>query len=213
MTKATREQLETLSTLGLFTGRDLSSEKAAIQISEADAQGVEADDLRIDDDYLKIIQLLKRRATADLKAAKESKAKKKIIADLEIDVFELGEEIREHKQAEREDKAYYAVPREQRRINDFHEELQYYKAAKHLTKKPTKAEVKAVVEALDKAKPNWEDTRGGEKLLINTLCKNFNYLRTNKPRPNSGKKKKKGGCGKWIVLIILAVILYYMFID
>ena len=213
MTKATREQFETLAALGLFKGRDMTTEKAQTLIDEARASGVKENDDNVDEAYLKILQLLKRRATAELKDAEANKAKKKDIIALRLRLVDLGEEISQLKSEERETKTYYEDPAKYK-ANRIHEEIQGYRGCNKLTKKPTKAEVKAVVEALIEQKPDWETYKDGklQKLIIDTLRRNYKHLRSKSPRPNSGKSKKQKstGCFTWLFLIILCIIVYYM---
>lgn len=211
MSKATREQLERLAEYGLFKGRDMEADRAQSLIEEAEANGVKVDDESYEAGYLKISQLLKRRKASELKAARESQAKKALIAELENDLLVLDEEVRELKQDAREEKEYYndRAKFEARRI---HEQITFYKSYTKLTKKPTIAEIKAVMVAIIEQKPDWHSIKEKklENLIVDTLRRNFKHLRTDKPRPNSKKKKESSGCLKWLILIIFCVIIYYM---
>lgn len=209
MSKATQKQLELIAALGFFEGRDIKKESAGKIIAQAKEQGIKPDWAKKDAVELKIIQIMKRRCVAALKSANNKGADAETIKVLEEELEEWECEVEDYKEDLKDQKED-----ERDRINDIHEQIEGFKGYKRLTKKPTKAEVKAVVEAMDEAKRGWENDKNADRDLINNLASNFTHLRTKKPRPSSGKKKKKsGGCLKWIFYIIVAMVIYFTFLQ
>ena len=219
MSKATQPQLELVAALGKFEGRDLSKAQASSLINEAKAEGIAVDWEKKDKQYLKILQILKRRLTASIKKETDIEQKK----ELEEELSFLCEEIEEWKDYLKEDaddkreEAKQDKENARYRIDNFHEEIQDYKGYSRLTKKPTKGEIRTIVEAMDKEKPDWEDDKRAESNLIDNLLLNYKHLGNKKPRPSAsrpsgGKKKKEStSCFTWLFLIVIIVIIYNMF--
>lgn len=86
------------------------------------------------------------------------------------------------------------------------------------TKKPTIAEMKATVEALDAWNKYWKEDKKAWEYVRGTLTTNFPHLTSKQSRPSSGTGKAKGiakqssNAGCLLIGIILFFALWYFFI-
>lgn len=206
MDKASQAQLELIAALGVFEGKDLSKEDASKLINEAQAQGVKPDWGIKEAEFLKIAQIMKSRLTASLSALKSAKAegaKPAVIRSLQNDLDAWVKEIEDYKKnLTWDDDDDYA------RVDDFHVGIEHYKGYGKLSRKPTREEIKLTVEELDRNKPDWEQEKEAEQLLLDTLTENFKRLRANDSRPS---KKKKRVSRRHLLLIAALLIVLAIF--
>ncbi len=193
-----------IAAFGLFEGKDIKSEDAGQLITQGKKQGLKPDWEKKDAVYLKILQIMKRRDVAALKKATDPEEKEKLEEAIELwieEIEEWKEDIKSQKEESRD------------RISEIHSLIEGYPNYKSLSKKPAKAEIKGIVEAMDKERPEWEYEKKGDLYLINNLASNFKHLRSSKPRPSSGKgkEKKSFGCLSWCVLGFILWGLYMFF--
>lgn len=204
MSKASQRQMELVAAFGLFEGEDLTKAKASELITSAQAHGMEPDWELKEAAFLKIAQIIKRRTVAALKAAKAKNDDPEKIKELEEELEWLNEDIEEHKrelidqkeearEEAREEREELKDQREMLKdqVDEIHEVIDVYTNYDRLTKKPTKAEIKAIVEGMNEARPDWDMEEQADTFLIDNLYNNFEHLRTNIPRPSSQKKPQQ----------------------
>jgi hypothetical protein len=148
-----------------------------------------------------------------IRALKARGAKEGFSEEIEAQISELEEEIDEIKSDIKDEKYFQKYE-----IKELKEMFESSKYSNGFTKKPTIAEMKATVEALDAWNKYWkEDTKAWE-YLRETLATNFPHLISKQSRPSSGTGKAKGkanqssNAGCLLIGIIFLFALWYFFI-
>lgn len=129
--------------------------------------------------------------------------------EIKAQISELEEEVDEIKSDIKEEKY---------EIKELKEMFESSKDFNGFTKKPTIAEMKATVDALDAWNKHWKEDKKAWEYVRGILTTNFSHLTSKQSRPSSGTGKAKGkakqssNAGCLLIGIILFFALWYFFI-
>jgi hypothetical protein len=209
---ASESQLRCLAAHGKLEDQDYTKRQASGLIS-AIKRSKEKPNYELADQSRKLIWKIETRSTKKeitrlgkklAKAGISEEDASYLKEDLEIykdrltEIAEEKEDWKEDEKAEREDA--------KERISEFQEELGPYGEWTEYIKKPTQAQIKQCLEALDEHHPDWELASGAEPLVA-TLISSFPVLKKKgSPIKKSGGSGESTGC---LVLITAIVLVIY----
>lgn len=190
MGKASRDQLETMASLGVFEGEDVTAAEAAGVIEQARSRGLQADHAKKESAAPRIAEILRHRAALalkmkqhaleKLKTAKENDYMPSIITNLENDLARWTADLKQFKARGNKDRDDYLKFWQARLTDDPNFEQLGYPA--HL-KEPSLEQIDKVLRKLDAHNPDWENSSNAgdyvheEEYVFQALIKKYPKLR------------------------------------
>lgn len=190
MGKASRDQLETMASLGVFEGEDVTMDQAAGLIEQATSLGFETDHSKMESAAPRIAEILmhraalavkmKRHAVQKLKTAKDNDYMPSILSNLEQDLARWSDELKQFKESSKKNRDDYLKFWQARLTDDPGFEQLGYPA--HL-KEPSLEQLDKVLSKLDANNPDWENSSNTgdfvneEEYVFQALIKKYPKLR------------------------------------
>ena len=218
MKPPTEKQLSRIAAHGRLIDYNYTREEASNIITQLVESG-EAPNWSLANQYVteNLIDNIRTRQINAYIAILKQESKQKGLDELEKDqilceIDDLREELK--------DIAQYNRERAKDRIREFQYEFTsspkegYYSEWSEQIKKPTQAQLKACVEALDREHPGWENSMGLH-LLVSTLLANYPDLEKRQAagsgrRHNSANKAGAKGCLITMSLILAPLLLFIL---